>query len=324
MNALGLVLVVISGAFFGSQFVPKKLSFHIDDTCYNLSMCLGIFINALLWLGAVMLFSKDFLTFSYLALLVSFISGFIWSMGNILLVYAVTKVGMARSFAIVNFTTVVSFLGGVLFIGELKQSGSLISALIAMFVIIFGCIVITKTVSGREELHGSSKYFKLHNIDFNAKSLLKNFRLWSLLAPFLASFGFGSFNVLIVYSINILALHPNLAAISLALGALTGSAIIVFTRNALSMYKKSFGKIHVFPVASGIIWGMGNVTLLYGLKMLGLAVGIPVSMGVVTAVSALWGIAVFKEISAPEKKKILLFVLGLVIIMMGVWLINQT
>lgn len=302
MDALGLVLVVISGAFFGSQFVPKKLSPPIDDTCYNLSMCLGIFINALLWLGTVMLFSKDFLTFSCGALLVSFISGFIWAIGNILLVYAVTKGGMARSFAIINFTTVVSFLGGVLFIGELKQSGSLIPALIAMFVIIFGCIVITKTVSRREELHGNSKY---------------------LLAPFLASIGFGAFNVLVVYSINILALHPNLAVFSLALGALAGSTIITFGRNSLHAYRESFGKNHIFPVASGIIWGMGNITLLYGLKMLGLTVGIPVSMGVITVVSALWGIAVFKEISASEKKKILLFVLGLVIIMMGVWLISQ-
>ncbi|MEW6070477.1 MAG: GRP family sugar transporter [Candidatus Thermoplasmatota archaeon] len=297
MQALGLILVAVSALLFGSQFVPKKFS-KANEIIYCTAMSSGIFLNALVW-TVVIFFLGAKLNYSYHSLATCFIAGSIWTLGNVLLVYAVTRIGIARPFVILNFTSVISFFGGLIFLREYVSVSLFIQAFIAMLIIIAGCIVITKTISKE---HSNLRAEKL-----------------GIIAAFSSSIFFGVFNILIVHSVNILKLDVVLAALSLSSSSLLVCfALVAMSRKFLD-YSTTPKREHALGITGGIIWGLGNITSLLALKIFGLSIGIPILHGLITFFSACWGIIAFKEL---ERRAIPKFVIGALLTFGGIVLIT--
>ncbi|MDI6708741.1 MAG: GRP family sugar transporter [Candidatus Thermoplasmatota archaeon] len=293
MEYFCLIIIIISSFLFGSQFVPKKFS-KVNEIIYCAAMSSGIFLNALV-LTLLLTFKSYSFSYSYHSLVICFVAGFVWLFGNVLLIYAVTRIGIARPFVILNFTSVISFFGGIIFLREYAGLYSLIQAFIAMLIIIAGCIVITETISKAR----------------------KHSRI-GIVAAFSSSIFFGIFNILVVHSVNILKLDVVLAALSLSSGSLLASISFLIVSRKFLDYLTTSGREQSLGIVGGIIWGLGNITSLYALKTLGLSIGIPILMGLITFFSACWGIIAFKEL---ERSAIPKFILGALLTLGGVVLI---
>lgn len=289
------VLITISALFFGSQFVPKKFSKANELICCA-TMTSGIFLNALAW--TLIMFAQGYkFSFSSDSLRICFFAGSIWTLGNFLLIYAVTRIGIARPFVILNFTSVISFFGGLIFLKEYVSVSLFFKAFVAMLIIIAGCIVITKTISN----------------DYGSASKL------GIITAFSSSILFGFFNILVVHSVNVLELDVVLAALSVSSTALLTSFALLLARKKFLDYLTASGREQCLGISGGVIWGLGNITSLYALKIFGLSIGIPILMGLITFFSACWGIIVFKELNRRAMPK---FALGALLTFLGIVLIT--
>jgi glucose uptake protein len=303
-HMLPMLLIISSALFFGSQFVPKKFCRSFDDLGYNVSMVFGILLNAMI--GFAMISLQEKMCFSFAPTILSFLAGIVWVFGNILLISAVSRIGMARSFTIINLVSIISFAGAVLFLGEMRVAVSVIlTAFAGVVIIMSGCILIILTTSKKEKLKSKK----------------------GLIYAFLSSFFFGSFNIMIMYSINIQHLHVNAATLFLALGAVLGGAIILLKNRKIKYWFNARKGWHGLGVSGGILWGMGNVLSLYAMQKIGVSLSVPMLQGFMTIVSALWGIAVFREMHdvVPERRKkaLTMFIAGMILTIAGVWVINQ-
>lgn len=303
-SILPIVLIVFSALFFGSQFVPKKFCGSFDDFGYNTSMVFGILLNALIWFAVISFQEK--ICFPFTPTILSFLAGMVWVFGNILLISAVSKIGMARSFTIINVVSIISFAGAIVFLGEMRVAISVIlTAFAGVVIIMSGCILITLTTSKKEKL----------------KSKI------GLIYAFLSSFFFGSFNIMIMYSINVQHLHVNASAIFIALGAVLGGFIILLKNRKIKYWFNARKRWHRLGVSGGVLWGMGNVLSLYAMQKIGVSLSVPMLQGFMTIVSALWGIVVFREMHdiMPERRKkaLTMFMAGMILTIAGVWVINQ-
>ncbi len=301
---LPMILIIFSALFFGSQFVPRKFCKNFDDLGYNVSMVFGIVLNAIIWFAIISFQGKMCFPFAPTAL--SFFAGIVWVFGNILLISAVSRIGMARAFTIINLVSVMSFIGAILLLGEMRVAVSVIlTALAGVVIIMVGCALITLTTSKKEKLKSKK----------------------GLIYAFLSSLFFGSFNIMIMYSINIQHLHVNAAALFLTLGAVLGGFIILLKKGKIKYWFNVKKRWHALGVSGGILWGMGNVLSLYAMQKIGVSISVPILQGFMTIVSAVWGIIIFREmhdvVHGRRKKALIMFVTGMILTIAGVWVINQ-
>lgn len=301
---LPMMLIIFSAVFFGSQFVPRKFCKNFDDFGYNASMVFGILLNAVIWFAIISFQGK--MCFPFVPTALSFIAGVVWVFGNIFLISAVSRIGMARAFTIINLVSIISFVGAILFLGEMRvAAGVIFTALAGVLIIMSGCALITLTISRKEKMKSKK----------------------GLIYAFLSSFFFGSFNIMIMYSINIQGLHVNAAALSLALGGTLGAVIILLKKGRVKYWLKVRKRWHGLGVSGGVLWGMGNILSLYAMQKIGVSISVPMIQGFMTIVSALWGIVVFREMHdvIPERRKkaLIIFMAGMIITIAGVWVINQ-
>ena len=303
-SAIPWILILFSALFFGSQFVPKKFCKNFDDLGYNASMVFGILLNAMIWFAIISFQGKMCFPFAPTAL--SFLAGVVWVFGNIFLISAVSRIGMARSFTIINLVSIISFVGAILFLAEMRVAvGVIFTAFAGVLIIMSGCALITLTTSKKEKMKSKK----------------------GLISAFLSAFFFGSFNIMIMYSINIQHLHVNTAALFLALGGSFGAVIILLKKGKIKYWFNVRKRWHTLGVSGGVLWGMGNVLSLYAMQKIGVSIAVPIVMGVMTIVSALWGIGVFREmqdvVSERRKKALIIFMAGMILTIAGVWVMNQ-
>jgi glucose uptake protein len=303
-SILPMILIVFSALFFGSQFVPKKFCKNFDDLGYNVSMVFGILLNAIIWFAVISFQEK--ICFPFTPTILSFLAGIVWVFGNILLISAVSRIGMARAFTIINLVSVMSFIGAILFLDEMRVAVSVIlTAFAGVVIIMSGCALITLTTSKKEKLKSKK----------------------GLIYAFLSSFFFGSFNIIIMYSINIRHLHVNAAALFLALGGTLGAVIILLKKGKIKYWFNARKRWHALGISGGLLWGMGNILGLYAMQKIGVSVSVPMLQGFMTIVSAVWGIIIFREMQdvIPERRKkaLIIFMAGMILTIAGVWVINQ-
>jgi glucose uptake protein GlcU len=220
-----------------------------------------------------------------LMLALSFLGGMTWVVGNYLLIIAVANAGMARSFIVINFTAVLSFIGGIAFLGEQPDITMVRLALIAGAVglVLLGSFLVTTTTpedqTARSGLAGLSKMRQ------------------GLIAAFVATIFFSLYNVMIAYVINKSGTPASTAFISIAPGVVLGAVLVAFfvTGDELKDWKAAPVKWHLLAILQGIIWAAAMVCIMFGWMGTGIALGTPVQVGIQTLMSSLWGIAVFGE-----------------------------
>ena len=295
----------MAGLLFGSQFIPSKYCTLFRSGAYNISMALGISLGSVL---SLLFLGVSGITPPLSAL--AFAGGMIWVVGNYLLVQAVSKAGMARSFTVINFTAVFSFVGGVAFLGELPEATPFRLALMAGAV----CLVLTGAflVTGTRPREGATGE-RLRGGEAVTKGLV---------AAFVATIFFSVYNVIIAFIINKAGASAGPTFISIAPGAVLGAVLVAFLaqNNDIGEWKTAPVKWHLLALSQGLIWATAMVCIMFGWMGTGIAMGTPVQVGTQTLVSSLWGILMFGEFRDPENRgaAVSRFVAGAVLTVLGI------
>jgi glucose uptake protein GlcU len=282
----GLLWIVAAGLLFGSQFVPSKYCPQFRSGAYNISMALGILAGSMvtaLALGIHGLAPGMFV--------LAFLGGMTWVVGNYLLIEAVASAGIARSFVMINFTAVLSFIGGVYFLGELGDVTlpglAMISAAIGL--VILGSFIVTTTIPKKDGRHFGTDGMAIKK---------------GLAAAFLATVFFSVYNVMIGYVINSAGISASTAFISITPGIVLGAVVVAALArgNGLGDWKAAPAKWHMLALVQGFIWAAAMMCIMFGWMGTGIAMATPVQVGTQTLASSLWGLAVFGEFRGLEKR----------------------
>ena len=278
--------VIAAGLLFGSQFIPSKFCPQFRSGAYNISMALGIFGGSIV--TAVVLGTPGMVP---LTAAISFAGGITWVVGNYLLIVAVANAGMARSFVVINFTAVLSFIGGVFFLGELGDVTLPALWLIfsAVGLVILGSFMVTTTIPKKDGgVSGAG-----------GAAMSKG-----LAAAFLATAFFSAYNVMIAHVINEAGTPAGSAFISITPGIILGAVLMaaIARGNGLGDWKAAPAKWHLLAAAQGLIWAAAMVCIMFGWMGTGIAMGTPMQVGTQTLVSSILGIAVFGEFRGLEKR----------------------
>ncbi len=301
----GIVWVVVAAILFGSQFVLRKLCPAFSSAAYNLSMALGILAGSLASLAALGVSS---IAPSMAAL--AFVAGIAWVAGNYLFIVAVELAGMSRSYVAINFSAVLSFVGGIVVLGELPDLGGARLLLVAgaVALVLLGSYLVVTTAprdGGRGE--GGARAAK------------------GLVAGFAATAFFSAYNVMTAYVLNRAATPAGITLVAVAPGIVVGALLLapLADRRLLRDWRAAPARWHLTAFAQGLVWAAAMVCILFGWMGVGIAMGTSVQVGVQTLVSALWGVLVFRELagSADKRATHARFVAGAVLTVAGIVLL---
>jgi glucose uptake protein GlcU len=285
LSLIAVIALILAGLFFGSQFVPQKFCLSFDTRAYNLSMMFGIAIVS----GIIAIFSlfldmpgnvseKEFSPFN-IGLCV--LAGVIWSLGNLYILAAISKIGMSRTFPIVNLIVVVAFFAGIIFLGELRN--------IDFIIILFLCLGIGSVLTG--------SYFTTKATSKEEKKV-KDVK-GGVIAALLSTIFFGFYNVPVLFSLRSDSWSVYLAVFFLSLGTILGALFFGFLwlrKELFKLWREANRKWHLFAISGGMIWGIGQVSANMAMEDIGVSIGAPSIQGLVIVVGVIWGLVVFKEL----------------------------
>jgi len=281
----GLFWVTVAGLLFGSQFVFSKYCPGFRPGAYNITMAIGILAGsaaAPLFLGSGGI--------GPLMAGVAFIGGMTWVAGNYLLILAVARAGMARSFIAINFSAVLSFIGGILFLGELPglSPPGLLALAGAVGLVLLGSFLVTTTT-------------KNDGANVADGGLARK----GLLAAFVATVFFSIYNVIIAFIINSAGMPAGTTFTAISPGIVTGAILLalLFGGGELREWRGAPRKWHLLALGQGLVWAVAMACIMMGWRGTGIALGTPVQVGTQTLISSLWGIAAFGELRGHKDRR---------------------
>jgi len=285
MDALtGIIWVIIAAFLFGSQFVPAKFCPRFKSSSYNLSMAYGILAGSI---GAFFILGIGGITRDLI--LISMVGGAVWVTGNYLLIIGVAKAGMARAFCIVNFSAIISFFAGGVFLGELTDVTPTRIAIMlgAVTLVIVGSLLVTTTTPSK-----------------SGKGSDRSEMMRGMLLSFIATTFFSIYNVIIAYVVNKAGTDPGPTFLALAPGIVIGALIIaaVSKEKGIRSWRAAPSKWHLLAIVQGFIWAAAMVCIMFGWQGVGIAIGTPVQVGTQTIISSIWGILMFHEFRGLRDK----------------------
>ncbi|MCK4733358.1 MAG: hypothetical protein KAT65_12965 [Methanophagales archaeon] len=256
---IGFLGALVAIILWGTYFVPMKKVKDFDPFYYQLLMCNSIFLSSLVL--------AIFLNVAAISIF-GFISGILWTIGNVLSVFAVKYSGLAKSASIwMSSVIMTSFFWGVIYFKEALSSISY--GLAGILLLIIGIASISSITSGSNE----------------------SFDIKGTILAILAGIIFGSQLVPFKFS----SASPIQYILPMGFGILVGGwAIYVFKRSRMDT------KIIVPGSFSGIMWEIANVGSFFAVANMGLAIGQPLTQ-MALFVSVLWGVLYFKEIRGRSK-----------------------
>jgi glucose uptake protein len=274
----GYLAALCSALMWGSNNVPVKKSTGYDSYYFSFLMSLGIFLVGLI----ISVINQSFV-FSWWGIF----TGFIWSIGNILTIYAIKYIGLARSMPVLQGVIIpVSFFSGLIFFGELVNNFWL--AIFSLLLFAIGGYFLTAGESDKKPLK-----IKL-----------------GLFLSILAGLIFGLYGV--PFRLSEVAAGDFVFSVSLG---------IFFTSTSIYLLKFSPPKKeYVLPaMIAGGMWNLGNFSSFFAISALGLTLGYPLTQ-LAMFVNILWGVMYFKEIKS--RKAITKIVLGSVLLFGGAILLS--
>jgi len=212
-----------------------------------------------------------------------FVAGIIWTVSNILALYAVRLIGLARTSPfLAGFSIISSFAWGVLFFGE--KFNSLILALIAIGLLLCGLPFVT-------------------NGDRNPSIQKKGY----IIAAAGGLIG-GSYVI------------PMQATHTLQTGFFSSSLSIFMIGIPLFFFARRFIKKETIAgIISGTLFNVGSLSVLIAVGLIGITIAYPISQ-TATLFAVSWGILYFKEI--VQKRGIIRVGIGAVLILCGAALLT--
>lgn len=302
ISLLAIAAVISAGVFFGSQFTPQKFCQEFDSRAYNLSMMLGIAIacGIMSLLSFVIAIPGDVpeKIFSLPNAGLCILAGVIWSAGNLFILAAVYKIGISRTFPLVNLVIVVAFFAGIIFLSELRGVDYflLLLLVLGMGSVLVGSVLTSRATSKEEKEVRDVK--------------------GGIIAAVISVIFFGFYNIPVLYSLRTETWSVYLAVFFLSLGAVLGGIIFGFVwlrKEMFVIWRKAAGKWHLLAISGGMLWGAGQTSANLTMVEIGLSIGAPVIQGVVIIVGVVWGLVVFKEFVdiSPENRRKAVAILSL-------------
>ena len=211
------------------------------------------------------------------------VAGVIWTVGNILALYAVKLIGLARTSPfLAGFSIIASFTWGILFFGE--KFNSLILALVAIGLLLSG----------------------LHFVTNGARnpSIQKKGYLVAAAGGLIG----GSYVI------------PMQATDTLQTGFFSSSLSIFMVGIPLFFFARRFIKKEAIAgIISGTLFNIGSLSVLTAIGLIGITIAYPISQ-TATLFAVSWGILYFKEI--VQKRGIIRVGMGAALILCGATLLT--
>ena len=132
----GLITLVISSCGYIAYVVILRW-FNIGGWEAILPQAIGMFIGAV----AITIRHKPFTKYTVRNIL----TGFMWAAGNLGLLLALPRIGVATSFSLSQTGIVISTLGGLFFLGEKKSKKQILLVVAGCVLIIFGGVLLGLT-----------------------------------------------------------------------------------------------------------------------------------------------------------------------------------
>ncbi|TDL32695.1 glucose transporter GlcU [Jeotgalibacillus sp. S-D1] len=276
---MDILIALIPAVMWGSiLLVATKLG----GEPYN--QVVGTTFGALIFSIVVFFFISP--EFTWTAIIVGFISGLLWSLGQMNQFKTVTHLGVSKTLPIsTGLQLVGTSLFGVLVFGEWSTTMKLIIGISALVLI---CLGVVFTSYQEKEENGN-----------DGKSPLKK----GIPLLLISTVGYVGYVVIIRW----FSIDGWSAILPQSVGMVVGAIL-------LSIKRKPFNKYTVRNVIPGLMWAAGNLALLLSIPRVGTATSFSLSQtGII--ISTLGGIFLLGE--KKTKKQLVLVIIGCVLIIVG-------
>jgi len=135
VGAAGVFCAVLAGLVFGAIFVPAKLG-NVPAADFMFPMAVGIAI------GGLAVFLAKVRKPSLPEIRPGLVSGFMWGIGNIFGLYAISFLGIAVGFPLTQLALLFSVAWGLFFFREVRKKRTVVKIVIGAVVIILGAFAL--------------------------------------------------------------------------------------------------------------------------------------------------------------------------------------
>lgn len=254
-----------------------------DANQQTLGMTAGAFIFSLV------LFFVLQPTIDLRIVLIGFVSGLFWCVGQNQQFHAMTFMGVSVALPLsTGMQLVLNTVAGALLFREWQKPSDFLLGALALVFLIAGAYLTSKQDPDQEQAHPSGK---MYNFGKGFRSLL------------FSTVGYGLYTIVVTWA----GLDPLAIVLPQSFGMLVGAACF------------SFGKVKVNKfvwrnTATGLLWGIGNICMLLSIQTIGLAVAFSLSqMGII--ISTLGGIFLLGE--HKTSKELRYVILGCLLVIFG-------
>ena len=281
LQRLGLLCGVAAGAWLGAAEVPAKLaSAGLSPFLISFLMVVGVFLGR--WcLPAVARGTADIRADVSKAphlVVWAIVAGCLWSVANTLTVFAIRDLGLSIAFPLWNTNALIGILWGVLFFGELKNTGrarwtAVLSGAALMFI---GGLILARVSASQMSSQAATK---------GIVAALCAGVLWgTMYIPYRKAYlsGMNPLSFVAFFTVGELGMMT-----ALAVHYLGGFPELWRQVSAVSA-------VHFWLLAAGFVWVIGDVFQQYAVKYVGVSRGIPLSNSN-QFWGLLWGAVAFGE-----------------------------
>lgn len=302
--AFGIVCGLLSAVFFGFYAIPRKYS-KMGKYSFLLSMCIGVAVCTF----AVGALGKPGLSLTREQVLLSLVSGILWSIGTFTFILSIDAIGIVKATPIKNLTGVLGAISGIVVFGEfgLAQPFELAAVLLGSLVIAISAVVISRVYPEKDKILEGEKLDSSALIRGVILSLIAAVAYTVYTIP--GKMVFGGDNSDLIY------LYIRYMGAGTALGALIG--FVIFDRDLLAWCKEPL-KEHITAILGGLLWTVAFLLVVLGIDSIGLSVAWPLG-NLNTIVSVAYGVVVLREVKSTGQSGRILG--GLILAAFGVGLL---
>lgn len=229
-------------------------------------------------------------TMTLATVLFGFLSGVFWSIGQKGQFQGMHHMGISVALPVsTGMQLILNTIAGAVLFGEWRKSGDFLLGGLALALLMIGSYYTSRQDPDREKLLPEGQKM----FDFG-----KGFR-----ALLISTLGYGAYTIILTWA----DLDPAAVILPQSVGMVAGA--FLFTLGDIR-----YDRYVLKNNATGLLWGLGNVCMLMGIKSLGLAVSFSLSqMGII--ISTLGGIFLLGE--RKTKKELVYVVLGCLFVIGG-------
>lgn len=253
-----------------------------DANQQTLGMTMGAFVFALV----TFLIVRP--VFEWKVLLIGFLSGIFWCIGQNKQFHGMKYVGVSVGLPLsTGFQLILNTLAGAVFFHEWTRTRDFLLGFTALVLLVLGAYLTAR----QDKTEGIKTDHMVLDFGKGLRMLL------------LSTIGYGSYTILITWA----GLDPLVVIFPQSIGMLVGAGLFAWGKTTVNKYVWR-------NMLTGLLWGAGNVCMLLTVRAVGLAIGFSLSqMGII--ISTLGGIFLLGE--HKTKKEMVYVVIGCLLIITG-------